>query len=120
MTFSATQADDCEYLESQLNLFCRMCWGNNGSSINALDKHALDKDALDKDALDKDGQSLVTFEETLLCAKNSALKSKLRSKYVNLMIGELIFYFVTLNFDQGKVCVHASTDENFGVIYIIM
>ena len=58
------------YLESQLNLFSRMCWGNNAKVIHAL------------------GKELITFEETLLCAKNSDLQPSLRSKYVKLMMGK--------------------------------
>ena len=54
-----------------------MCWGNNGTTIYALDK---------------DDQKLMTFEETLLCAKNTDLKPSIRSKYVRLMIGTQLSY----------------------------
>ena len=50
-----------------------MCWGNNGTTIYALDK---------------DDQALITFEETLVCASNPELKLSLRSKFVQLMTGE--------------------------------
>ena len=50
-----------------------MCWGNNGTTIYALDK---------------DDQALITFEETLVCASNPDLAPSLRSKYVKLMIGK--------------------------------
>ena len=61
-----------EYLKCQLNLFSRMCWGNNAKIIHALSEK---------------GHTFVTFEETLLCSKDSTLKASLRSKYVRLMIG---------------------------------
>ena len=69
---SLLQDGACDYLESQLNLFARICWGNNGKTIYALDK---------------DDQALITFEQTRLCAQNSALPPSLKSKYVKLMIG---------------------------------
>ena len=50
-----------------------MCWGNNAKIIRAL------------------GKELITFEETLLCAKNSTLEPSLRSKYVKLMMGKSVF-----------------------------
>ena len=59
-------------MESQLNLFARMCSGNNKTIIYALDEH---------------DQRLITFEEALQCAKNTALKPSLRSKYVRLITG---------------------------------
>ena len=49
-----------------------MCWGNNAKIIRAL------------------GKELITFEETLLCAKNSTLEPSLRSKYVKLMMGKSV------------------------------
>ena len=73
------QSKTCKYLESQLRLFCRMCWGNNAKSIRALGK---------------DPQELITFEETLLCAKNSALHPSLRSRYVKLMMGKSLFSLI--------------------------
>ena len=92
-----TQDEERDFLESQLNLFTRMCWGNNGTTIYALDK---------------DDQKLITFEETLLCAKNADLKPSLRSKYVRLMIGINTQLFCS----PEEVAYHFLLDHAFHIV----
>ena len=69
-----------------------MCWGNNGTTIHALDI---------------EDQAFITFEETLICARNPNLKPSLRSKYVKLMIGEYKSLFLKYNTALHNLCVDA-------------
>ena len=59
-----------------------MCWGNNAKIIRAL------------------GKEFITFEETLLCAKNSTLERSLRSKYVKLMRGKSVISLLLVSFSS--------------------
>ena len=61
-----------QFLAGQLELFGKLCKGNNTRTIAALDQHALGH---------------VTFNEALLCAWDYSLQPGLRAKYVELIKG---------------------------------
>ena len=61
--------DQCQFLAKQLQLFGKLCKGNNPYTIARCESYH------------------VTFSEALLCAQDQSFQPELRSEYVKLIKG---------------------------------
>jgi hypothetical protein len=81
-----------------------MCWGNNARIIRTL------------------GEELITFEEILLCARNTALHPSLRSRYVKLMMGKSEISLLLISSSLSKLpsyhgsVMYVDVDNNRNVL----
>ena len=99
----AANSFESEYIKSQLNLFVKLCLGDNRRVIEAL---------MSKVVLSEESEGIgirVTFE-LIMSALNSGLYPQLKALYVELLqgsyeyisCGEKLFFSVAMFVDVGK------------------
>lgn len=114
--------DDFNIFMAQLHLFARLCKVKKRNKRRYCHGHDLlqgnNKVSIELLTYPMNKEGFISFEEAILCARNTSLTPTLRSRYVELLlvmfvdVGENIPFLDSLNYSFVRPFIHACNTNN--------